>query len=188
MASAAGRVAAERIQIYERLAEDVSADQLEAFFKLFAISLKDKKKKVALSEAICTYSSAGRISSTLSCPSHVACVGVKPELIEASITCMLQVFNELANSSDIVFQKASKKASRRLSMKSTNTVPDPLPPSMWAHTRLRDRIHKNYKEVTRVIAPALLASNGGASNGRKSGEAHDDHQKNVARMQSLMHA
>jgi hypothetical protein len=53
---AADRVLAERMQIYDRLAmgTEVSPERLSQVLALFSIAAHEKKKKVALSECICT--------------------------------------------------------------------------------------------------------------------------------------
>lgn len=55
MENAAFRETAERIQIYEKLSmpNQTQTDLLTEQIGLFDVPVKDKKKKVALSEAVC---------------------------------------------------------------------------------------------------------------------------------------
>lgn len=64
---AAGRVLAERTQIYERLSlsSHGSAERIRSIFARFSIPLKEKKKKAALTESVCESFDA------LQCPSLV---------------------------------------------------------------------------------------------------------------------
>jgi hypothetical protein len=78
----ADRLLAERTQIYERLSSGspTSADRLSGYFNRFAIPLKEKKKKVALTEALCKYP----------CSTRVGCSSLRLTVLSLN-TCRVEV-------------------------------------------------------------------------------------------------
>lgn len=65
-----------------------------------------------------------------------------------SVALMLELFPELADSTNLIYREPSKKGIRRL--KSSSTLPGALEPSERAHTMLQDRIHRNVRLVAEI--------------------------------------
>lgn len=94
---------------------------------------------------------------------------------------MLHLFPELGDSTNIFFVLPSRKSLRRLP--SSDLLPLPLDRTMWAHTFLDDRIHRNVAEVADVglrLVPSLLGSLG------KALESHDKESATLRRLDAVI--
>ena len=125
--SAAERVLAERLQVYERLSLPAYADRTGEIVSNFSIPTKDKQRKAALANVLwCNLQEADRSSELF-----------------------LQLFPELRDSTNIFFMAPSKRALRRFPS-SSGTTPSVLDQSMWAHRILDDRIRHNTAEIADI--------------------------------------
>jgi hypothetical protein len=126
--SADTRVASERTQIYERLSDpSLPPDVSQSFYESLGVPLKDKRRKVALTDLVWT----------------------QYKFANASISLMLRLFPELIHASDLHFQKLSKKGLRRI--RSSDQLPEPLDPTRWAHTFLERRLRENVLAVATLL-------------------------------------
>ena len=70
---------------------------------------------------------------------------------------MVEVFPELEESSNIIFNSPSKKALKRFN--SVNPFPPRLGKSHWAHSILKDTISRNVREVAISSLQGMKAPN-----------------------------
>ena len=125
--SAADRVLAERLQVYERLSLPASADRTGDIFRNFSIPAQDKQRKAFLANVLwCNLDEADRSSELF-----------------------LQLFPELRDSTNIFFVAPSNKALRRFPSAS-GTTPSVLDQSLWAHRILDDRIRHHTAEIADI--------------------------------------
>lgn len=135
--TAGTRVASERTQIYERLSDgSIHPDISQSFYESFGVPLKDKRRKVALTDL----------------------VWAQYKFVNASVSLMLRLFPELVYASDLHFQKLSKKGLRRI--RSSDQLPDPLAPARWAHTFLERRLRENVLAVATLLLQRQGATGG----------------------------
>lgn len=122
---AVGRVAAERTQIYEKLSTIATnkAEIAEKLYDTFKVPLKDKQRKVTLSNAVWD----------------------RFLFADESAKLVLMLFPELSHSTNIKFAKPSSKGRRRI--RSSDVIPAPLDESLWSHTFMDRRVRKNLAEV-----------------------------------------
>ncbi|CAB9508037.1 DENN domain-containing protein 5B [Seminavis robusta] len=122
---ASDRVEAERIQIYHRISADrpETAALLCTLLGLFNIDMKEKNKKYRLAEIVWMERTQANQSETL----------------------MMQVFPELEEASNVIFNPPPKKVLKRF--RNVNPTPPRLGKAHWAHSILRDQISRNVREV-----------------------------------------
>ena len=107
----------------------------------------EKRKKVAVANALCKYSDVYK-SDPVRSPFLICCYlspGNDFDDADASARVTSEIFPELKNSSDIFFREPSKKALRRIP--ANNPMPEPLSADLWTTTSLTRRIARDVAEV-----------------------------------------
>ena len=125
--SALARLTAERTQIYEKLttASGTKQEVADSLYEQFHVSLKDKRRKVALTNQVWN----------------------RYSLADESVKLMYLLFPELKHSTNIKFAAASRKGIRRIG---GVVIPEPLEEPMWSHTFFNQRIRQNLAEIASV--------------------------------------
>eukprot|EP00980_Cylindrotheca_fusiformis_P011967 scaffold2830_cov131-Cylindrotheca_fusiformis.AAC.88 len=148
---------AERLQLYERLDSKQLANKVGEIYKLFGISLKEKKKKEKLARSIWN----------------------NFDEVDKSVSTMMLVFPELEGALNIAFHYSSSKVRRRFK-KAVQVVTPPVQRNLWEEISLEGRTKKHLQEVASIYittVPTLMAKLDAADERKKA--KWDRYQKAV---------
>lgn len=143
------RLQAERAQLYEKLSQDHGT--VDQYCPLFSIAPKEKKKKYAITRALCEFFdlTGSVLQSQLTC---VLLTGSSANVADASASLMINQFPELLLYNNIHFCAPSSKSLRRFPV----SHPIPAPLSKLARNRLDELIQDN---VFLIAVTGILLKN-----------------------------